>query len=99
MLERDITRAILLGTSHLIAWGRNNVGMTADHVRYGVGGVGGADLLGVRRSDGRAVACEVKRLGKHATPEQLRFLACVRSAGGLAFVAHSVEEVLQEIKK
>jgi len=138
MLERDIQRAILLRTSPLVCWGRNNVGeihlpalgsvldkcpafvrdvvaralrgvlgKLARHVAYGVGGVGGADLLGIIRGSGRAVACEVKVPGwkprnaadRERYARQLQFLACVRGAGGLGFVASSVEEVLQQIKE
>lgn len=100
--ERDVTRDILLATSDRVLWGRNNVGVAergGRHIRYGVGGTGGSDLLGVLRRNGRAIACEVKGPGGRVTVEQERFLACVRSAGGLGFVARSVEDVENQIKE
>ena len=46
---------------------------------------------------GRFLAIEVKRPGEHATVEQADFLRNVRQSGGLAFVAHSCEEVAKEL--
>lgn len=46
---------------------------------------------------GRFIAVEVKVPGKDATPEQASFLASVRAAGGLAFVAHSCDEVAKAL--
>lgn len=60
-------------------------------MRYGLG-VGSSDLIGIRKSDGRMVAIEVKVPGKHANPEQQQFLNIIKNNGGLAGVAHSVEE-------
>jgi hypothetical protein len=42
---------------------------------------------------GRFLAIEVKRPGGKATPEQQQFIDTINQAGGLAFVARSVEEV------
>ena len=52
---------------------------------------GVADIIGCYQ--GRFLAIEVKRPGRKATPEQARFLSEVCKAEGIAFVAHSVEEV------
>ena len=54
--EREVQRQIMLQTCELVDWMRNNVG-TAYHidgsvVAYGLGGKGGADLIGIRRRDG-----------------------------------------------
>jgi len=46
---------------------------------------------------GRFLAIEVKAAGKLPTEEQAAFLHMVTEAGGLAFVAHSVDEVSQQI--
>lgn len=94
MPERDIMHAIMLQTCDRVLWGRNNVGMTEANIRYGVGGKGGSDLLGVIRGTGRAIACEVKVPGKKPTPEQQRFLACVANAGGASLCATSVDDVI-----
>lgn len=37
-------------------------------------------------------AIECKLPGKHATKEQAAFIAAVKAAGGIAGVAHSVDE-------
>jgi hypothetical protein len=42
---------------------------------------------------GRFLAIEVKRPGNKASPEQQQFIDTINEAGGLAFVARSVEEV------
>jgi hypothetical protein len=74
---------------------RNNIGFDpTSHVRYGVGGVGGSDLIGIHRTTGRFVACEVKRPGKFPTAEQQAFLTRVARSGGLAFVARCVGDAL-----
>jgi hypothetical protein len=91
--ERDIMHAIMLQTCDRVLWGRNNVGMTEANIRYGVGGKGGSDLLGVIRGTGRAIVCEVKRPGGKPTAEQQRFLDCIANAGGASLCASSVEEV------
>ena len=59
-------------------------------VRYGVGGPGGADLVGLERGSGRLVVCEVKQVGKRPTKQQLAFLERIALSGGLAFWADSV---------
>lgn len=95
MSERDIQVAIQMAASedgHRLL--RNNVGMLPDRngrmVRYGLG-TGSSDLIGWD-SSGRFLAIEVKRPGQRATADQSLFLAAVRTAGGLAGVAHSVTE-------
>lgn len=47
----------------------------------------------------RFLAIEVKRPGGEPTAQQATFLACVREAGGLAFVATSVEDVVRELER
>lgn len=62
-------------------------------------GRGISDLIGVT-PQGRFIAVEVKAPGKEktATPEQLDFLEQVRSRGGFALVASSVEQVRTECR-
>ena len=101
MAERDIQHEIILATSHLVAWFRNSVGVAnvgGRVIRYGIGGKGGSDLIGIRRSDGRFVACEVKDVGKNPRPEQIAFLELVAGCGGLAFWADSVEDAIRELE-
>lgn len=45
-------------------------------------------------SRGRAFYCELKVRGGHIRPEQAEFIEEMREAGAVAFVAHSVRELL-----
>ena len=58
-------------------------------VRYGF--VGCSDIIG-QLIDGRLLAVEVKVKRDKPSPEQDAFIAEVNAAGGVAFVAHSIEE-------
>lgn len=62
--------------------------------RYRIKGV--SDILGIWR--GRFLAIEVKVKGRYATPEQRAFIQKVNAEGGIAFVAHSIEDVIQGLK-
>ena len=78
-------------------------GQRERYVRMGHAGV--ADIIGVlpmarqslldgtRSTFGRFLAIEVKRPGQQPTQAQAAFLASVQMAGGLAFVATSVDDV------
>ena len=76
---------------------RNNVGMLKDHVggivRFGLC-PGSSDLIGYMPHKGQAVfvAVEVKTFKGIVTTVQQRFIDAVNKAGGIAFVARSVEE-------
>lgn len=103
----------LLHARGVVCWKAGSGGFrvtdTSGRERYvKMGHTGVADIIGLtstglHAADGRLVAagtfiaCEVKRPGEDATPEQANFLASVRQAGGLAFVAHSCEEVAKEL--
>jgi hypothetical protein len=98
-LEAEIQRDILLAApSESCRLLRNNVGTLKDihgqHVRYGVGGTGGSDLIGWTVISGVAVftAIEVKRKGKKPTSEQEAFVSAVKEAGGIAAVCYSVDD-------
>lgn len=85
---------------------RNNCGSykspTGTFVKYGVGNPGGSDLIGLRtvtitpqmvgQQIGQFVALEIKTPAGRTTEQQERFLAMVRTLGGLAGVARSVDE-------
>lgn len=49
--------------------------------------------------NGKFIAIEVKRIAKHATALQKYKMAEIEKAGGIAFEAHSVEEVKQELNR
>jgi hypothetical protein len=54
---------------------------------------GVSDIIGCIPKTGRFLAIEVKRPGNKPTAEQQQFIDTINGAGGLAFVAYSVEEV------
>lgn len=58
---------------------------------------GCADILGQMR-DGRFLAVECKRAGEKPTPEQAAFLEHVRAHRGVAFVARSIDDVMQGLR-
>lgn len=104
--EAAATREILLGTRHLVLWFRNPVGRAiplhaAHPLVYGVGGVGGADYIGIVRATGRFIAMEDKRADGRGviTDEQANFLRVVREAGGIGVVATCVRDVVQAIEE
>jgi hypothetical protein len=55
-----------------------------------------ADLLVC--GDGKFIAIEVKKPGGRLSPLQEQFLHDVRAAGGVAFVAYSIDDVVRELK-
>ena len=96
-LERDVQSAVLdmLKLRRDVAWFErmNTGGMVnpnGQYVRFGFKGC--ADILGQMR-DGRFLAIEVKRPGAVPTEEQQEFLGRVQRAGGVAFVAWSVDDI------
>lgn len=76
---------------------RNNVGCLPDRngrpVRYGVGGNGGSDLIGIA-PDGKFIAIEAKTAIGQPTDAQLRFIQVVKDRGGRAGVARSGAEAV-----
>jgi len=55
---------------------------------------GVSDIIGCIPKQGRYLAIEVKRPGGKLTPEQQQFIDIINAVGGLAFVAHLVDEVI-----
>lgn len=97
--ESEIQSAILdylRRFKHIMCW-RNNSGafVKGEHfVRFGL--KGSPDIIGIL-PDGRFLGIEVKRPGKHPTPEQEEFIKMATDRGGMAFVAHSLNEVIQQL--
>ena len=54
---------------------------------------GVADIIGCYQ--GRMIAIELKSPNGKATPDQERFIQNVNDAGGIAFVARSIDEVIE----
>lgn len=63
-------------------------------IRFGIGGKGGSDLIGILRRSGRLIACEVKRPGQTPRQDQEDFLARVSASGGISLCASSAEMVV-----
>lgn len=101
-LENQIQRECRLAANGPdVAVFRNNVGTctheSGDKVAYGVGGKGGADLLGVVA--GRFCAFEIKRPGEKPTAKQKLFLNLIRLKGGFAAVVTSADEMRAAIQR
>ena len=87
-----------LNTHPAVAWcERMNSGaarMGGRFVRFGFKGC--PDVLGQLR-DGRLLGVEVKAPTGKLRPEQTIFLERIRGAGGVAFVARDLRDVLREL--
>ncbi len=72
---------------------RNNIGvaeMRGYKVRFGVGGPGGADLIGLWH--GRFVAIEIKTETGRQSPDQKLFQRLIEAKGGEYVILRSVDE-------
>lgn len=95
--EADIQRSIL-AYLNLVGWA---VKVPAGGARRGrhfvkLATAGTPDILGVVR--GRMIGCEVKRPGGRLRSSQGVQLDAIRAAGGLAFVARSVGDVVDTLR-
>jgi hypothetical protein len=97
--EQDTVRAILLflHLHRILAWRVNSGGFRAEYKGktrfHRFGAVGMSDIIGAVPPTGRVLAIEVKSATGKVTTAQEAFLAQLRGAGGLAFVARSVADV------
>lgn len=111
-LERDISKAIdlVLGDRRFypdVLLHPNETGVLVDaktnrHVRFGAGGKGGGDFIGMfRRADGTAlfIEAEIKRrtASSKQSQDQIDRQALVESMGGSYRVLRSVEDAEQWI--
>ena len=85
-------------THSLVAWAeRQNSGAAkvgGRIIRFGWPGC--PDVLG-QLKDGRLLGVEVKAKAGRLSPEQAVFLERIRAAGGVAFVARDLRDVLREL--
>lgn len=106
--ERDVQSAILeaMRVHPKIAWrARMNSGGTylpgrngeKQFVRFAFPGC--SDIIGQTTITwgGRFIACEVKRPGELPTDVQMAFLDTVNTAGGIGFVARSLDDLFKAI--
>lgn len=101
MLESDIQADVLklLARHPKVAWfHRMNVGAVkrgSRYIRFGRKGM--CDITGQLRN-GRRLEIEMKRPGEQPTDDQKEFIAMVNIAGGLAFIARSIDDVQEALK-
>lgn len=98
---QDEIRIALSADGRCVTW-RNNTGRAEIHgrwVQFGVGGPGGADLLGALKGSGRLLALEIKTARGAVTDEQERFLNLVRNLGGFAAVVRSVSDAIGAVDR
>lgn len=103
--EKSIENSILhwLNMSGIFAWKNQSVGIF-DPVKkiyrksnnpFHIKGV--SDVLGIL-PDGKLLAIEVKSKTGKASPEQLEFIEKIKKSGGVAFVARSLDEVIETVR-
>jgi hypothetical protein len=98
--EGNVLNDCMIGLSEAgcLAW-RNNCGALPDRtgsgrvIRFGVGGKGGSDIIGVA-PDGCFYAVECKTETGRATHDQLRFHAVIVAHGGRAGIARNAQEAV-----
>lgn len=95
--EKTIQKEVLayLKNKGIYHW-RNNTGTArvhGFHVRYGK--IGSSDIIGITK-DGRFLAIEIKDEKGIVSDEQQKFIDAINNNGGLAFVARSLEDVIQK---
>jgi hypothetical protein len=101
--EAQVMSAVLdaLARHPKVAWRRriNSGFFMLDDRPFRSGFVGCSDIIGQTRIawGGRFIACECKSRTGTLTEAQEAFLEVVRAAGGIAFVARSVDDVFREI--
>lgn len=99
--EREISKSILeyLTLRKVFCW-RNNTGGfldKRDHY-YKFGKTGSGDILGLTKT-GQFFSIEVKRPGKKPTDAQVEFMDRIAFNGGIAFVACSIDDVIQILEE
>lgn len=100
MKESDLVKLILnyLHAKGIPAW-RQNQGMLKTEYKSKksftrfAGAKGISDIIGLKRNDGMFFAIECKVGRNKPTKIQEVFMAMINEAGGIAFVARSLEDV------
>ena len=100
MTEHEIQNAILelLDKDEMYLVWRQNAGAVKVGRHYvRLGPKGAADISGIIRPDGRRLEIEVKRPGKKATPDQLKFGDQILKRGGIYIVTDSIQSLAHEL--
>jgi len=98
VVESDIQKAILdyLLMNQVYCWRNNTGAYKVDNRFIRFGKKGSSDILGILR-DGRFLAIEVKQPDKEPTEDQKEFLQAIAENNGIALVAHSLDEVMEDL--
>ena len=100
MKEKDIQKQILdwLRWHKVFCWKSNTAGIyrksTDSYIPAGMRGI--SDIIGI--FNGRMICIEVKMPKKKPSEFQQRFIDSINKSGGIAFVAHSLDEVETNLK-
>jgi hypothetical protein len=73
-------------------WIQNNLAVRG---RKFIGRLGVSDVFGFDKRTARIVACEVKTLNDRLSSDQIKFLNDVKTAGGIALIAHQVGNTVE----
>lgn len=105
--EKQIQSQIInyLNWNGFTVWRQNTGAMEQEYkgtkrlVRFGK--VGMADIIGLRKKDGKFIAVECKRpTSKNTlTQQQAMFLETIKISGGIAFMATSIADVERELTR
>jgi hypothetical protein len=99
-VEQGIQKQILeyLRWRHIVCWKNNTAGIyvKARNTYIPSHAPGVSDILGVLPG-GRFLGIEVKAPKGRVSPHQQQFIDTINQAGGLAFVAYSVDDVEQKL--
>ena len=103
--EKQIETSILhyLKLKGIFAWKNDTTGIYSEkrgafikrHSKFHM--TGQSDILGIYQ--GKLLAIEVKAPKGRPTENQLQFLSRVKEEGGIAFIARSVDEVMNALKE
>ncbi len=102
--ESDIQNSILdyLHYRKIFCWRNNSVGVYDAKnksfrrlPKYAINGV--SDILGIL-PDGRFLGIEVKKKGSYPSLAQKDFMANILERSGIAFIAHSIDEVESRLR-
>lgn len=99
-LEKDIQAVILeyLHARKIFCWKEHSGGLPMEGGKFfmPIGLKGKSDILGIFK--GRFLAIEVKRPSGNISPDQEAFIENINLHGGLAFIARSLDDVLEKLK-
>jgi hypothetical protein len=102
MKESDIQKQIIdyMKLRGYVVFKHRNVGIfrqdTKQYIPLAFGEKGISDIIACSPT-GQFVAVEVKQSGKKPSADQIAFIESVIRKGGVAFVAHSLDDVINQL--